>query len=90
MSGELARGRRDVLFRQLDDEWVLFDPASDRLHTLNLTAALVWSHLDGALDEEEIAREVGAAFEPPVSGPAVAADVREVLRRFRAEGLLEP
>lgn len=85
----LPRARTDVVFRQLDDEWVIFDPTADRLHALNLTAALVWAHLDGSLDPPAIARAVAAAFDPPPAVEAIAADVVAVIERFRAEGLLQ-
>ncbi len=80
--------RQDVVFRQLDDDWVIFDPVADRLHSLNLTAALIWSHLTGELAVDEIADAVGASFDPPVEGSAIVHDVRTVLERFREEGLL--
>jgi hypothetical protein len=86
-SGERPRGRDDVVFRQLDDEWVLFDPQTDRLHALNLTAALVWSHCTGQLDAGAIADAVGESFDPPVAGGDVVADVQATLERFREEGL---
>lgn len=82
------RARPDVVFRQLADEWVIFDPAADRLHALNLTAALVWSFLDGARDVDGIAGEVGRAFDPPRSRADVLADVRAAVGRFAEEGLL--
>jgi hypothetical protein len=81
-------GREDVVFRQLDDDWVVFDPVADRLHALNLTAALVWSHCSGALDVSEIAEAVGAAFTPPVSATLIRSDVEGAIARFRKEGLL--
>ena len=40
---ECPKGRSEVIFRPLDDSWVLFDPRSERVHVLNLTAALVWT-----------------------------------------------
>jgi hypothetical protein len=82
------RGRDDVVFRQLDEEWVVFDPRSDRLHALNLTAALVWTHCTGELDVGEIAAEVGGAFDPPVPSDEVLPDVEAAVARFRSEGLL--
>ncbi|NIM49632.1 MAG: PqqD family peptide modification chaperone [Gemmatimonadales bacterium] len=82
------RGRDDVVFRQLDEEWVLFDPVTDRLHALNLTAALVWTHLTGELGVPEIADAVGKSFTPPVEGERVVADVEATIERFRGEGLL--
>ncbi|MGD2175983.1 MAG: PqqD family protein [Candidatus Brocadiaceae bacterium] len=87
-SPDRPRARDDVVFRPLDEEWVLFDPAADRLHALNLTAALVWTHMTGDATLEEIAAAVGEAFEPAVEGRAILSDVREAVERFRAEGLL--
>ena len=85
---ECPRARDDVVFRQLDQEWVVFDPRSDRLHALNLTAALVWTHCTGELEVSEIAAEVGAAFDPPVPGGEILADVQSAIARFGSEGLL--
>jgi hypothetical protein len=87
-SGDRPRGRDDIVFRQLDDEWVLFDPKADRLHALNLTAALVWSHCTGELDAGAIADTVGGSFDPPVASGDILADVEATLQRFREEGLL--
>ena len=86
-SGPVAR--QDVVFRPLADEWVLFDPTAHRLHVLNLTAALVWTHCDGSLDVERLANEVGSAFEGPPPPDRLLREVEGVLERFRAEGLLE-
>jgi hypothetical protein len=82
------RGRDDVVFRQLDDEWVIYDPQSDRLHVLNLTAALVWSHCTGEYHVADIASEVGRTFDPPVGGDAIRGDVESALRTLHSEGLL--
>lgn len=82
------RGRDDVVFRQLDDEWVIYDPAADRLHVLNLTAALVWSHCTGEYGVREIAEAVGKAFDPPVAGERIREDVESALRTLQSEGLL--
>ncbi|MGD2136181.1 MAG: PqqD family peptide modification chaperone [Gemmatimonadales bacterium] len=85
---ERPRARDDVVFRQLDEEWVLFDPVSDRLHALNLTGALIWTHLTGDLTLDEIADEVGKAFDPPMPTDRVLPDVRDAVERFRQERLL--
>ena len=81
--------RSDVIFRPLDDSWVLFDPGTEQLHVLNLSAALVWEHLDGETGLEAIAESVGSAFEPPVSASEAMPDVEAVLKRFQDAGLLE-
>ena len=85
---ERPRARGDLVFRQLGDEWVIFDPVGDRLHTLNLTAALVWTHLSGDHTPSDIAAVVGEAFTPPKSLADVERDVVDTIARFRESGLL--
>lgn len=80
--------RDDVLFRYLDDEWVIFDPITGRLHALNLTAALVWSECNGERDLTAIAEEVARAFDPPLARDRVFDDVRRAIATFRDQGLL--
>ena len=82
------RARDDVVFRPLDDEWMIFDPTTDRLHALNLTAALIWTSCDGQHDLAQIAADVADAFGPPAESDAVADDVQHTVARFRREGLL--
>ena len=83
------KARVDVVFRQLDDEWVLYDPQTNMLHAMNLTAAVVWTHCDGARAADDIAAEVRDAFEVPPEPDTVTTDVAETLARFHTEGLLE-
>jgi PqqD family protein of HPr-rel-A system len=74
------------MFRQVDDEWVVFDPAANDLHVLNLSAALIWSHLTGDCSEADIAAAVQEAF--GIEPQQAESDVREALGRFRSAGLL--
>lgn len=83
------KARPDVVFRPMEDEWVLFDPVAHRIHVLNLTAALVWSLCDGVHDLEEMAREVAGSFSGAPEPSAVAEEVTATVERFREEGLLE-
>jgi PqqD family protein of HPr-rel-A system len=78
--------REDVLFRQVDDEWVVFDPAANELHVLNLSAALVWSHCTGDLTPTQIAEALGTAYQ--IEKERATADVEAALSRFREAGLL--
>ncbi len=80
------RARDDVLFRQVDDEWVVFDPAANQLHVLNLPAALVWSHCTGDLTPGEIAAALRDAY--GIDAERAAADVEAALSRFHEAGLL--
>ncbi len=82
-------GRSDVIFRPLDDTWVLFDPRAEQIHVLNLSAALVWAHLDGKSTIETVAEAVGSAFNPPQTAAQVWTDVQDTLERFREAGLLD-
>ncbi len=79
------RGRSDLVFRRVGEDWVLFDPDLQKLHVLNLTAALVWSLCTGELDvaaiEANVRRAVGDEIEDTGVGAALA--------DFRAARLLE-
>lgn len=81
------QAREDVLFRQVDDEWVVFDPAANELHVLNLSAALVWSHCTGEHSPDQIAAALQDAY--GIDLKQAAADVRAALDRFREAGLLD-
>jgi hypothetical protein len=64
---------------------VIFDAATDRVHHLNNTAALVLELCDGRRGIEEIATMIGVAFglaEPPII------ESRQCLERLRHEGLV--
>ncbi len=82
------RAREDVLFRQVEDEWVVFDPAANDLHVLNLAAALIWSHCTGAYSPEQIAQALQEVY--GIEPGQAAADVQTTLERFREAGLLRP
>lgn len=85
--GQFPSARHDVLLRRIGSEWVLFDTRQDRAHVLNLTAAIVWTYLDGTTDADTIAEAM--AREVTDSEPrAVRADVARLVRRFADEGLL--
>ena len=83
---ELPCARADVALRRVGSEWVLFDPARDRAHVLNPSAAAVWSFCDGTRTPAEIAAAI--ASDVPAPQGAIRPDVDAVLRRFAAEGLL--
>ncbi len=76
--------RPDVVFRRVGEDWLLFDPDSQQVHVLNLAAALVWSSCTGEKNVATIVGEVGDAYE----GEDVESDVRDILERFYAAGLL--
>ena len=83
------RTRDDVVFRQLKDEWVVLDPVADRVHVLNLTAALVWTACDGATTPEQISQGIREAFEGDLDPARIRSDVDAALEEFQREGLLQ-
>ena len=83
------RVRGDAVFREVGDEWVVYDPRARRLHALNLTAALVWAFCDGEAEVDEIALKVRSALATAPDEATVRADVDRVLGDFREAGLLE-
>lgn len=86
--GKPPRAREEVVFRPLSREWVLYDPATSRLHVLNVTAALVWQLCDGETSLDRMVEEVSRVLDAPPEPERVRADVQEVLGRFEREGLL--
>ncbi|NNF28042.1 MAG: PqqD family protein [Gemmatimonadetes bacterium] len=76
-----------MIFRQLSDDWVVFDPVANQIHVLNLSAALVWASCDGTRPVEEIVRDVAASYDDTVED-SVRSDVESALERFGSEGLL--
>lgn len=80
------RARADLVFRRVGGDWLVFDPRTQEIHVLNLSAALVWSFCTGDHPVEEIGREVRSAFQDDIPGDPVA----DVLQRFQQAGLLAP
>jgi len=82
--GWRPRSRDDVVFRRVGEDWVLFDPVTQRIHILNLTAALVWSFCTGEEDVAAVERQVREAFGIAVDDPEVV----DALQEFLDAGLL--
>lgn len=82
----LTPKRADALeVREVPDGFVVYDPARDKLHFLNGTAAFVLESCDGATPARALPALVAAAFRldaEPVG------EVEACLRRLLSEGLL--
>ena len=77
----------NVVFRRLaDEEWALFDPVAHHLHTLNLSAAVVWEYCDGTRSIDEVTTVVREAF-GTVPG-TTRDDVSRLVDWFVAQGLM--
>ena len=82
------RAREDVVFRRLEDEWVLYDPKGQNMHVLNASAGVIWLHLDGTKTLEDLVEHTRAAFDPPAPVEVVRNDVVTALEQFACKGLL--
>lgn len=83
----VARPRSTVAAAVLDDEAVLFDEATGRLHTLDRIATVVWECLDGSARLRDIASELAHAF--GADSAVVEADVLGLVRALGRQGVLE-
>lgn len=83
--GWRPKTRDDVEFRHVGEGWVLFDPVAQRIHVLDLTAALLWSFCTGESDVPSLDEEVRRAFGAAVDDPQVP----EALQGFLDEGLFQ-
>jgi hypothetical protein len=75
----------DLDVNEVEDGLVIFDPATERVHYLNGTAALVFTLCTGEHDASAIAELVRRVFQladPP------AAEVDGCLDQLRGEGLI--
>ena len=82
------RVRDDLVFRQLDEEWVVYDPAGEQLHVMNGSAALVWLHCTGDFTVAEIVEELARAYDQQVPQDRLESDVSETLQQLSEKGLL--
>ena len=79
--------RDDVLFRELDDGCVLYDPATEKVHSLNATAAFIWCLLDGERSLTDVAAELCRAT--GADEATVLRDVRRAADHLRRQGLFK-
>lgn len=76
----------DLDVHEVDDGLVIYDLASERVHYLNETAALVFALCTGEHDDAAIAELVRAAWQLPEPPQA---EVEACLAQLRGEGLVQ-
>lgn len=69
--------REDLVYRKIDDDFVVYDPVGDYTAQFNFTAAYVLDLCDGTRAKDEICRDVAKAFSAPL--PTVEGDVQRIL-----------
>ena len=78
--------RPDLSWTDLDDGGIVFDSSRDKIHSLNASAAYVWTLADGSRSVNQIARELSQLCQEPFE--KVIEEVHQVLDSFAREGLL--
>ncbi len=85
---ERPRVREDVVLRQADEEWVLFDPVNKKMHVLNVTSGLVWTLMNGETSLRSMVATISDSFDPPPPPSQVEQDLLDITTTFIDEGLL--
>jgi PqqD family protein of HPr-rel-A system len=82
------KARPDLTWVEIDGEAVIYDEGTGRLHHLNPTATIVFSHCSGDATIKEFTAAIADAF--GVGPDDVEGEIRSLIRAFRRAGLLEP
>jgi hypothetical protein len=85
--GHTMRLAKYVKFREEKFGGVLFETRSEKVFTLNGTAAAIVREAAGGTDESEIARRLRDRYDDP-SG-ALEGEVRALISELRGKGLVE-
>jgi len=78
-----------IVFRDIGDEEVLYNPQTKAIHVLNKISSLIWECCDGKQSLEMIEKKIKEKFEVG-SGQDVKGDIRETINKFSELGLIEP
>ncbi len=81
------RKRPDLLIEEIEDEVVIYDPRTQRIHHLNPMASIIWELCEVCSSPKEIAKEIVDVLKTDSS--TVEKDVQETLGSLQRKGLLE-
>lgn len=88
MGEAVYRVREGISFRSTRRDLIMaFDRDSGVMYELNDTASDVFRHIDGKRNFSEIVAGIGVEYE--IEETEVATDIREILDRFEASGIIE-
>lgn len=82
------RRRKDVVLKKLGKETLLYDPTTDKVHTLNETASLIWNLCDGKHSLGEIKKTIHENFSIKET-IEIEKDILKNLKELQELGLLE-
>jgi coenzyme PQQ synthesis protein D (PqqD) len=87
LTGQITPARAEGLeIHEVVDGFVVYDPARDKVHYLNHTAALVLQLCDGRNDSSSISKLLQTAY---ALSEAPFKEVDDCLDQFTREGLVE-
>ena len=78
--------REELQYRELDDGGVIYDTVTERIHSLNASAAYIWNCCDGSHTLQQIANELHQYANVPLE--RAIDDVQQTVAQFQKEGLL--
>ncbi len=79
--------RSDLLVEEIEEEIVIYDPRTHRVHHLNPMASIIWELFEVCSSPKEIAKEIVDVLKTDLSN--VEKDVQETLGKLQRKGLLE-
>jgi len=79
--------RPDLLIEEIEDEVVIYDPRTHRVHHLNPMASIIWELFEVCSSPKEIAKEIVDVLKTDSS--TVEKDVQETLKQLQKKRLLE-
>lgn len=83
----ILRTRADaVMVREIENEFLLLDTESNRIHQLNRTASFIWRRCEGAASPATIAAELAMEFD--VDEERALNDVHRTLNTLRSLALI--
>ena len=79
--------RTDILVEEIEDEVVIYDPRTHRVHHLNPMASIIWELFDVSVSPQEIVKEIVDSLN--AESQKVEKDVQETLKQLQKKRLLE-
>ena len=79
--------RTDLLVEEIEDEVIIYDPRTHRVHHLNPMASIIWELFDVSPSPKDIAKEIVDVLKTDLSN--VEKDVQKTLGKLQRKGLLE-
>ena len=87
MRTEYPKRRSDVNVRIVEDETIVLNSKSQRIHQLNSTASYIWNRCDGQSAVTEIADQFSTTFQIDIA--VAETDARTIIEQLHELNLLE-